>query len=182
MLIFVIIPFVLARIKRYSIKPVFKVIDLYPLFLVEALHLTFQISFIFKITYFVKYAAFIQNLFIIVLLLPILRQKIYYPTFFGCALTVAGTILNKLVINANGGKMPVLPTLSLLTGYVSKDQLSGNVDSLHILMTESTKLNFLADYIDLGFSVLSPGDVLIHTFVSIIIFYTIKKVNSHIFL
>lgn len=180
MLLFVIFPFLLAKLKKYKLTPVFRMPDLYPVFCVEAVHLFFQISFYFGETRFVKYSNLIQNLFLLVLLLPILRQRLYYPSILGAGLTIAGTALNKIVIRANGGKMPVYPTLSKLTGFVSDGQLSGSVDSLHILMTRDTKLNFFADYIDLGFSILSPGDVLIHTFNAIIIYYTIKSRNNKV--
>ena len=48
------------------------------------------------------------------------------------------------------------------------------------MMSESTKLNFLADYIDVGFSVISPGDVLIHSFTTIIVFCVIVKLNRRL--
>ena len=79
--------------------------------------------------------------------------------------------MNRFVISANDGHMPVYPTLSRLTGYYRDGVLgeTADIDGLHILMTSSTKLNWLADYIDLGFSVLSPGDLLIHAFLVIVV-------------
>jgi hypothetical protein len=91
-------------------------------------------------------------------------------------LTVGGTVMNKLVIAANGGKMPVYPTVSQWIGYYKDGQLDGSIDSLHVLLDGSSKLPFLADYIDLGLCILSPGDVLIHAFASIVIYYTVKAV------
>ena len=74
--------------------------------------------------------------------------------------------------------MPVYPTLSRYTVYCNESILNMGVDDLHIPMTEYTKLNFLADYIDTGFSVSSVGDTIIHSFVAIIVFYAVKKMNN----
>ena len=89
---------------------------------------------------------------------------------------MVGTAMNHIVINANGGKMPVYPTVSKWIGYYKEGQLDGTIDELHVLMDDSSKLVILADYFDFGSCVLSPGDMLIHTFASIIIYYTIKAV------
>jgi hypothetical protein len=116
---------------------------------------------------------------ILTLVVPVVRRQIFAPTLVGAGLTLAGTLMNRAVINANDGKMPVYPTLSKLIGYYKEGQLDGSVDNLHILMDEASKLPFLADYIDLGVCVLSPGDVLIHSFASIVIYFTVKAVNKN---
>jgi hypothetical protein len=95
----------------------------------------------------------------------------------GVGMTFVGTAMNRAVISANDGKMPVYPTLSKWIGYYKDGQLDGSIDELHVLADGSSKLMFLADYIDLGVCVLSPGDVLIHAFASIVIYYTVKQVG-----
>ena len=70
--------------------------------------------------------------------------------------------------------MPVYPTVSKWIGYYQEGQLDGSIDQLHILLDKSSKLPFLADYIDLGLCILSPGDLLIHAFASVILYYTVK--------
>ncbi|GAA0727765.1 hypothetical protein GCM10008905_25750 [Clostridium malenominatum] len=72
--------------------------------------------------------------------------------------------------------MPVFPTLSYLTGYATPDAFS-KVDDIHVLGNSSTKLKFLTDIIDVGYSILSIGDIFIRVFVFIIIFNTIKHMN-----
>jgi hypothetical protein len=104
-----------------------------------------------------------------------LKRRIVYPAFVGVGLTAVGTLMNRIAINANGGKMPVYPTVSKWINYYREGQLNGTIDQLHVLMDDSSRLVFLADYIDFGLCVLSPGDVLIHAFASIIIYYTLKK-------
>ena len=88
-----------------------------------------------------------------------------------------GTLLNKFVIIQNGGKMPVYASLSKLTGYYNKSAIQA-VDSIHIIGNESTKFKFLTDYIDIGSSILSIGDLFIHSFIFIVIYYTIKEINK----
>ena len=87
-----------------------------------------------------------------------------------------GSILNELVKHANGGKMPVFPTLSRLTGYFNEEAIASS--SLHVLGNSETKLKFLCDYIDIGYSILSIGDLLIHFFTFIIFFFVMKTVTK----
>lgn len=174
MLIFILLPFLIAIIKKMRFKSIFLKPDLYPVLFAEAVHIFFQINFFFGKTDYVKYSKYLQIFFMVSLLLPVIRKKLYLQAIVGSVFAVIGSVLNKIVINVNGGHMPVYPTLSKLTGFYHEGQLSGNIDSLHIFMTNATKLNFLADYIDLGFSILSPGDVLIHMFIAVIIYYTLK--------
>ena len=176
MLLFVLIPLLIAVIKGYRILNVFKVIDLYPFLSVCLTHGVFIIAAWCDIYTFVQYSDLMQYLFIITLLLPIFRRQLSVQAIVGSVLTVVGTLLNKLVINANDGHMPVRLSLSKLIGYASDSDFMGSVDSMHILMSDQTKMNFLADYIDLGTLIMSPGDVLIHSFASIIVYYTLISV------
>ena len=59
---------------------------------------------------------------IITLLFPILRRRIIWPTMIGVGLTMVGTIMNRIVIYANNGKMPVYPTVSKWIGYYKEGQ------------------------------------------------------------
>ncbi len=85
--------------------------------------------------------------------------------------------LNDIVIKANDGFMPVFPTLSYLTGY-AKPEAFVIVKDIHMLGNSQTKLKILTDFIDLGYSILSIGDVFIRAFVFIIIYTSIKKINN----
>lgn len=177
MIPFIIIPLIAARWKHHSLKPLFHTFDLLPLLAVELVHIFFQVSFWLGNTNFVKYSSFLQWAFILVLLLPILKRKLYVPAICGAGCTVAGSLLNRVVISANNGKMPVFPTLSQLTGYCTRELLVSGVDNLHVLMDNGSRLPFLGDYIDLGWCILSPGDVLNHMFISIIIYCTVVGAN-----
>jgi hypothetical protein len=73
--------------------------------------------------------------------------------------------------------MPAFPTLSYLTGYVKQDVFT-KVNDIHALGSSATKLKFLTDVIDIGYSIMSIGDVFIRVFAFIIIFSAIKKSNE----
>lgn len=178
MYLFFLAAIILAKIKRYRVSSIFTRIDFYPLFFVEAVYIFFQINALNANYEYVRYAEYIQMAFTISLLLPILRNKLFTQSIVGAGVVLFGTLLNKIVIGANDGHMPVLPSLSKLTGYYKEGSLSQGIDSLHIALTASTKLNFLSDYIDTGFSIMSIGDLFIHSFVTIVIYYTIKRTNK----
>lgn len=74
--------------------------------------------------------------------------------------------------------MPVYPTLSKITGYYKAGAFE-KVNDIHILLGGSSKLWYLSDIFDLGYSVLSIGDILIRIFVVIIIYSSIKKLNNN---
>lgn len=178
MYLFILAGIIFAKIKKYRVSFLFKEIDFYPLFLVEAVYIFFQINALFANYSYIKFAEPIQMAFTISLLLPILRRKLYTQSFIGAGLVVVGTLLNKIVMNANDGHMPVFATLSKLTGYYKEGILCQGVDDIHIALTSSTKLNFLSDYIDTGFSIMSIGDLFIHSFITLILFYAIKSMDA----
>ena len=179
MLLSVLIVIILAKIKKYKILPIFKVYDLYPFFAVEAVYIFFQVNLYFQNYTYVKYAFVLQKAILLVMFVPMIRRKLYKQALIGTGLIIVGSILNKIVIVANGNKMPVFPTLSELTGNCKAEVLSKGYDSVHILMDSTTKLNFLGDYIDVGYSILSIGDLFIHTFVAMMFYYTIKELNKN---
>jgi hypothetical protein len=175
MLFPILIALVLAKIRKYELKPLLKAYTLYPFALLTLLLIFFQTSVFFHNYTWIKYASYIKTVYLLSLVVPFLAYKLFKPGIVGAALIFLGTFLNKLVIRQNGGKMPVYATLSKVTGYFNEGLLS--TDPLHCAGTPGTKLSFLSDYIDIGYSILSIGDVLIHAFVFIILFYTIKELN-----
>ncbi len=177
MIISILFAFILAKIKGYKLLLAFKTFSLYPLFLVEATYIFFQVNTFMGNYYFLQYAGYIKSAYMYVLILPILLYKLYVPAIAGSGLVFLGTILNKIVIFFNDGKMPIYPTLSKLTGYYKVGAIEKGSDALHILVNENTKLVYLTDYIDVGFSILSIGDVLIHSFIFVIVYFTIKAIS-----
>ena len=78
---------------------------------------------------------------------------------------------------ANGGQMPAFPSLTYFTGYLKADTFS-KIQDIHMLGDSSVKLKYLSDIIDIGYTILSIGDILIRVFVVIIIYVTVKKTNE----
>ena len=56
--------------------------------------------------------------------------------------------------------------------------IEGQEDGIHVLGNAETKMKFLTDFIDLGYTILSIGDLCIRVFVFIVIYNAIKKINS----
>lgn len=172
----VILALIVAKIKGYKLKSLFRTWQIYPVLIFESIYLILQIN-IFRGNYnFLKYANILETLYLSSYLFLILKYEQYISAIIGSIFIFIGTFFNKIAIGANGGTMPVFPTLSYLTGYATPDAFS-KVDDIHVLGNSSTKLKFLTDIIDVGYSILSIGDIFIRLFVFIIIFNTIKHMN-----
>lgn len=178
MYLFIFIGLLLAKIKKYKISYIFKSIDFYPLFAIEAVHVFFQILIFCGNYNYTKYSSYLHKASMLSLLLPIILRKLHIQALVGSGFVFFGTLLNKICIRANGGYMPVYPTLSKLTGYFKEGDLSKGYDNLHIAFSGTTKLDFLSDYIDTGVSIMSVGDLFIYSFVVIIVYYAVKSMNS----
>lgn len=172
----IVLALIFSRIKGYKIKKILKCYSLYPIVLFEIIHVILQIQIstgnYSNITLARSYKTFYMYLFLI----PIFKYKEYIQGFIGSLFIFLGTLLNNLVIYINGGRMPVFPSLSYYTGYVNSQSLDA-FKSIYFLGDSSTKFKMLSDWIDVGYSVLSIGDILIRVFVFIIIYTTIIKIN-----
>ena len=166
----------LARMKNYKLKHVFNSWTFYPVLITQFILIFFQLSVFFGTYYFVQFAGVLERAIIISFFFSIFAYQLYKPAIIGSVSIVFGTILNEFVIAQNGGRMPVFPSLSYLTGYVTPEAF-GTADTLHILGSEATKFKFLTDYIDVGYSILSVGDVLIHLFTFLMLYATIRASN-----
>lgn len=179
MIVYMLFALTLAKIKGYKIKPVMKAYTLYPYVFVELLYLFLQANIFLHNYSFVQYTPYLKSIYLYALIIPMLYYKLYKPGLIGSGLIIIGTVLNKFVMMQNGGKMPVFASLSKLTGYYSETAI-GTADSIHVVGTELTKYKFLSDFIDIGWSILSIGDLFIHSFTFIIIYFTIKELNNRL--
>jgi len=173
----IILALIIAKIKHYSLKPILKAYALYPLLLLEIGYWVLQITVFMHNYYFIQYASYVKIAYLYVMFVPIIVYKLYKPALCGSASVLVGTGLNKLVMNANSGKMPVFATFSRFTGYYNEAGMS-NTNNIHCVGTAASKLKILADYIDVGYCILSIGDLFVHAFTFIILFYTIKSLNK----
>lgn len=168
---------VLAQIKGFKIKLLLKAYPLYPFAILTLVLIYFQISVFFNNYTWINYARTIKSVYLFSMIIPFLVYKLYKPGMLGAGLIILGTLLNKFVMWQNGGKMPVYATLSKLTGYYNESVVT-TTDNIHSIGDISTKFKFLTDYIDIGYSILSIGDILIHSFVTIILFNVIKEIDN----
>lgn len=177
MILAILFALTFAKLKGFKLKPLLTTYALYPFAILTVIMLYLQARVFFHDYRWIKYAQYIQSAYLFSLSIPFLIYKLYKPGLLGALFIVLGTIMNKFVIGQNGGKMPVFATLSKLTGYYSETMIS-TADTIHIAGDASTKYRLLTDYIDLGYTILSIGDILIYSFAFIILYYVVKEVNT----
>lgn len=174
----IFLAFIISKIKGYDIKKVFNMWQIYPVFLCVLIYIGLQISVFLGNYNFIKYSSIFETIYIFSFIFLILKFRLYYSAIIGSILIFIGSFLNKIVISANNGKMPVFPKLSYITGYI-KDNSFINSNDVHALGNEATKFKFLSDIIDIGYSIMSVGDICIRAFGFIIIYNTIKYINNN---
>ncbi|MDR3598432.1 DUF5317 family protein [Clostridium sp.] len=173
----ILIAFLFAKIKGYKIKPLFRSWTIYPVIIFEIIYLIGQVA-IFSGNYeFIGFMTRLKPFYLSTYLLLVFKYDIYINSIIGAGFVIIGGILNDIAIKANGGFMPVYPTLSYFTGY-AKPEAFNLVKDIHILGDSQSKLKILTDFIDLGYSILSMGDVFIRVFIFIIIYNSIKKISN----
>ncbi|AOR22798.1 DUF5317 family protein [Clostridium taeniosporum] len=172
----ILLAFLFAKIKEYKIKPLFKSWTIYPLAIFEIITLIGQVSSFFGNYEFIKIAGKLTNIYLITYLLIVLKYELYISSIIGSFFLILGGVLNDIAIKVNGGFMPVYQSLSYLTGRTLENVHILN--DIHILGNSQTKLKILTDFIDLGYTILSIGDIFIRGFVFIILYNAIKKINN----
>jgi hypothetical protein len=178
MFFFILFALICAKIKGYRVKPILKAYSLYPFAVVQVLYLFLQFNVFLGNYEYIQYASLFKNIYLYTLIIPLFVYKLYIPSLYGSAFIIFGTILNKFVMQQNGGKMPVFASLSKLTGYYDESSI-GIIDNIHIAGSETTKYKFLTDFIDIGYSILSIGDVFIHGLAFIMIYNVVKEINKN---
>lgn len=166
----------LAKLKRFSLSLLFRTWTFYPILLTQVVSLVCQASIFAGATSFGPWIPYVEPATILSFVFALFAFDLYRPALWGAGGIAAGTVLNRLVIAQNGGHMPVYPTLSYLTGYARPEQF-GVMDTLHVLGNEGVKLPFLTDWVDLGYCILSVGDVLIHLYTCVMLYALIKALN-----
>jgi hypothetical protein len=102
------------------------------------------------------------------------------PVAIGGLCVVIGSKLNQIAMFYNNQKMPVFISNSWATGYAKTDIFINALKygDFHIMGNEFTKLIPLCDTWDFGYCSMSIGDLLIRTFVVLIIYFSIKECNK----
>lgn len=172
----IVLSIVVIKIKGYNIKRILRCYSLYPIIIFEIIHLILQFQIVNGNYSNVALVRSYKTAYMYLFLIPIFKYRLYIQGFIGSLFIFIGTLFNNLAIYYNNGRMPVFPSLSYYTKYVSFDSLTA-FNSIYFLGDSNVKLKIFCDWIDVGYSVLSIGDILIRIFVFIIIFSTIKKIN-----
>lgn len=173
----ILLAFIISKVKGYKLKPLFTTWEIYPILIFILMYIGLQITVFFGNYNFIKYSKIFESLYLCSFIFLILKNKLYFSSIIGSIFVFIGTLLNKIVIVVNDGKMPVFPKLSYATGYVTKNSFL-NPNDIHILGSGETKLRFLADIIDTGYNIMSLGDICIRVFSFIIILNSIKYINE----
>lgn len=177
----IIVALIFAKLKGYKVKPLFKTKEIYAVFFMELIYLVLQICLFNENYEVIKYVGVLKILYLCSYLPLIFKYEQYISAIIGSIAMTIGGVLNNIAISANHGMMPVFPKLSYLTGYAKVDSFS-KVNDIHILGGSDTKLKFLTDIFDIGYSILSLGDIFIRFYVFIIIFRTIKHINEKFYM
>ncbi|MBU3105915.1 DUF5317 family protein [Clostridium gasigenes] len=177
----IIIALIVAKIKDYKIKPLFKTWAIYPVIFMELVSLVIQICIFNEYYEVIKYAGILKTIYLCSYLPLIFKYEQYISAIIGSIVMVVGGLLNNLAMHVNKGMMPVFPKLSYVTGYATVESFN-KVNDIHILGNSETKLKFLTDIFDIGYSILSLGDVFIRFYVFIIIFKSVKHINKTIYI
>jgi len=174
----IILALILAKFKKLKIKKLFTIWEFYVILAFELVYIIIQINLFQENFFLLQYLATFNAVYLCAYLLLIYRFRIFKSALVGAGSLFLGSILNQIAMTANDGRMPVFPTLSYLTGYVSGNHSMTTLDSIHKLGGQSVNYFFLTDIIDLGYSVISIGDVFIRFFVFIIIYHSVKCLNK----
>ncbi|WP_300382280.1 DUF5317 family protein [Clostridium sp.] len=173
----IIIALIICKIKGYKIKGLFRTWAIYPILILELVYLFFQINIFMENYFMIQYVGILKTIYLCSYLPLIFVYNKYIQAIIGSIFIMVGGFLNDIAIKANNGFMPVFPTLSYLTGYGKIDSFD-KVNDIHILGNSSTNLKFLTDIFDIGYSVLSIGDIFIRGYVFIIIYSVVKEINT----
>ncbi|NRT73363.1 DUF5317 family protein [Clostridium beijerinckii] len=172
----VLLTFFLAKIRGYKISSLFKSWTIYPLIGFEILTFIGQVATFFGNYVLIRTIGGLTSIYLITYLLLILKYELYKSSIIGSVFMILGGVLNDIAIKANAGFMPVYQSLSHFTGR-TLENFQGTND-IHILGDSQTKLKILTDFIDLGYTILSVGDVLIRVFVFVVIYSALRKIHN----
>lgn len=179
--------FIVPLICRYKIKPIFTDWAIYPVLFFALIYTYLEYCTFIGDYRLVKYQLVYKILYLSALLVLFLKHNfndsnwsVLLEGFGGAGLVYTGSKLNDIVMALNNGKMPVFARLSLITRYVKPGMFEKIPNDFHVIGGVSTKLWILSDWIDLGYTIMSPGDVLVRACVFIILFSAVRRMNKRL--
>ena len=178
------------KYKQYSIKQIFKHWSVYPPLLFVLFYLYLEYTMFVQNYYFLPYSYIIKtatlfSFFPLIITYKLIENPKYINNQFLSILTSPaskaglslwiGSSLNRLALYYNNNKMPTYPSISYWTKYIKPD---GFIDGVHIIGDAYSNMVLLCNTWDLGFTVLSLGDVIVRIFPFIILYHSIKRSNK----
>jgi len=170
--------------KSYNIKPLFKLWCIYPVLFMSILYIIFQIMILYHNYNYLSFQRIFKDILIYSYMLLgmniLIKNETYKPFIISCGSLLTGFGLNGLAMYFNNNIMPIYPDVSYSTGYTNYDMIinSTQFGDFHILGNHETNLIFLCDVFDFGGSIWSVGDIFIRLYAFIIVYYSIKTINS----
>jgi len=181
---FIIGSFIYAKYrKKYKLKYIFKSWEIYPSILFALFYIYLEITIWQQNYYFLPYAQYIKTATLLSYIPLIIKWKLYEdengfiltsPMVLATLCLGLGSKLNKITMNVNENYMPSFPSNTYWTGYIK----SNFIDGIHIIGNSHSHLIPLCNTIDIYYSILSWGDILVRLYVFIIIYNAIKISNK----
>lgn len=166
-----------AKIKKYKLKPLFKSWTIYPLLATGLIYIILELLIFNGIYSTINYTNILKLLLFLSVFILVIKYNLYISSAIGSIFILLGSLSNHIAIVSNNGKMPVFISLSKLTGYAKPDVFN-KVNDIHTIGTSATKLKILTDIFDVGYSIMSIGDILIRVFIFIIIYKAVESSNK----
>ena len=180
MIEFILAAFLYARYKmKYNILLVFKHWSIYLPMLFLLIYIYFEINIWLENYWFSEYQQWFKTATLLSYIPLCIKYKLYdndniliSPMMKATYCLFFGSMLNRIAIWANNGYMMSFPSNTYWTGYVKPEMIS---DGLHVIGDAYTSAIPICNIWDLGYTILSPGDIFCRFYVFIILYYSIKN-------
>lgn len=176
-----ILAIVIAKIKGYKLSIALKKWQFYPLFVAcSVIVILYIATLIFGQYQLIQYTGMVKVLMeisILSLWWLLIKNKAQTWIYAITPLCIfAGSKLNKIVMAANGGKMPIFQSTSKLFGIDATQGFRFN--DVHMLGSANTKMWYLSDIFDLVYENYSIGDIVAITLpIAFMAYIAIKSIN-----
>ena len=173
-----------SKYHKLKIKPFLRSWNLYVVVVLTILYIGLTATIFLGHYDFIQYRKFFHiALFSSFVIMAALNNISFKQLFTSLSCFMFGNILNRIAITRNNGKMPVFPTNSIATGFVTKEMIANNtllnISPMHTIADPiNTKVIPLCDIFDLGYTIFSIGDLFIYLALSIILIDKIIKLNG----
>lgn len=178
----IVIALLVVKYQRLKLKPFIQSWNMYALCGLLLLYIGLTISTFLGFHELIQYRNWFQCIVVSVFAFMAGFNNLSWKRIItSLGLLLSGGFLNRIAINLNNGKMPVFPSLSISTGYISHDMLLDmtKFSPVHTIGNYfTTKAIPLCDIFDLGFTVFSVGDPLFYIGLAVILVGVVKKLNK----